>query len=63
MNFWLGVLAGIIATVIVTIIGYLARYLIVVRIGQYFIEKVIIRYHGFQYQAKSWDHPRRVVAK
>ena len=25
--------------------------------------KPIIRYHDFQYQAKSWDHPRRVVAK
>ena len=23
----------------------------------------VIRYHDFQYQAKSWDHPRRVVAK
>jgi hypothetical protein len=26
-------------------------------------EKPVIRYHDFQYQAKSWDHPRRVVAK
>ena len=26
-------------------------------------KKPIIRYHDFQYQAKSWDHPRRVVAK
>jgi len=26
-------------------------------------EKPIICYHDFQYQAKSWDHPRRVVAK
>ena len=26
-------------------------------------EKPIIRYHDFQYQAKSWEHPRRVVAK
>ena len=26
-------------------------------------EKPVIRYHDFQYQAKSWEHPRRVVAK
>ena len=26
-------------------------------------EKPVILYHDFQYQAKSWDHPRRVVAK
>ncbi|MEA2086191.1 MAG: IS1380 family transposase [Chloroflexota bacterium] len=26
-------------------------------------KKPIIWYHDFQYQAKSWDHPRRVVAK
>ncbi len=26
-------------------------------------EKPVIRYHDFQYQAKSWDHPKRVVAK
>jgi len=26
-------------------------------------EKPAIRYHDFQYQAKSWDHPKRVVAK
>jgi hypothetical protein len=26
-------------------------------------KKPIIQYHDFQYQAKSWDHPRRVVAK
>ncbi len=26
-------------------------------------EKPIIRYHEFQYQAKNWDHPQRVVAK
>ena len=26
-------------------------------------KKPFIRYHDFQYQAKSWDHPRRVVAK
>lgn len=26
-------------------------------------EKPIIRYHDFQYQAGSWDRPRRVVAK
>ncbi|MFC1902487.1 IS1380 family transposase [Chloroflexota bacterium] len=26
-------------------------------------KKPIIRYHDFQYQAKSWGHPRRVVAK
>ncbi len=26
-------------------------------------KKPVIRYHDFQYQAKSWDHPRRVVAK
>jgi hypothetical protein len=26
-------------------------------------KKPIIRYHDFQYQAGSWDHPRRVVAK
>ncbi|MFC1980966.1 IS1380 family transposase [Chloroflexota bacterium] len=26
-------------------------------------KKPIIRYHDFQYRAKSWDHPRRVVAK
>jgi len=25
--------------------------------------KPIIRYHGFEYQAKSWDRPRRVIAK
>jgi hypothetical protein len=25
-------------------------------------EKPVILYHDFQYQAKSWDHPRRVVA-
>lgn len=25
--------------------------------------KPVIRYHDFQYQAKSWNHPRRVVAK
>jgi len=26
-------------------------------------EKPVILYHDFQYQAKSWNHPRRVVAK
>ena len=26
-------------------------------------EKPVICYHDFQYQAKSWDHPRRVVTK
>jgi len=26
-------------------------------------KKPIIRYHDFQYQAKIWNHPRRVVAK
>jgi len=26
-------------------------------------EKPVIRYYNFQYQAKSWDHPRRVVTK
>jgi hypothetical protein len=26
-------------------------------------KKPVIRYHDFQYQAKSWEHPRRVVAK
>ncbi len=26
-------------------------------------QKPIVQYHDFQYQAKSWDHPRRVVAK
>jgi len=26
-------------------------------------EKPVIRYHDFQYQAGSWEHPRRVVAK
>jgi len=26
-------------------------------------QKPIVRYHDFQYQAGSWDHPRRVVAK
>ncbi len=26
-------------------------------------KKPIIRYHDFQYQAKSWEHPKRVVAK
>ncbi|MBM4463878.1 MAG: hypothetical protein FJ012_11250 [Chloroflexi bacterium] len=26
-------------------------------------EKPVIRYYDFQYQAKSWDHRRRVVAK
>ncbi|MFC1904182.1 IS1380 family transposase, partial [Chloroflexota bacterium] len=26
-------------------------------------KKPIIRYYDFQYQAKSWEHPRRVVAK
>jgi hypothetical protein len=26
-------------------------------------KKPIIWYHDFQYQAKSWEHPRRVVAK
>lgn len=26
-------------------------------------KKPIIWYHDFQYQAKSWDHPRRVVVK
>jgi len=26
-------------------------------------EQPVIRYHDFPYQAKSWDHPRRVVAK
>jgi len=25
--------------------------------------KPVIRYHDFQYQAASWEHPRRVVAK
>ena len=26
-------------------------------------KKPVIRYHDFQYQARSWDRPRRVVAK
>ena len=26
-------------------------------------KKPVIRYHDFQYQAASWEHPRRVVAK
>ena len=26
-------------------------------------KKPIIRYHDFQYRVKSWEHPRRVVAK
>jgi len=26
-------------------------------------EKPVIRYHEFQYRAKSWDHHRRVIAK
>lgn len=26
-------------------------------------EKPVIHYHGFQYQAGSWDHSRRVMAK
>ena len=26
-------------------------------------EKPVICYHDFQYQAKSWDHPRRVITK
>jgi len=26
-------------------------------------EKPVICYHDFQYQARSWEHPRRVVAK
>ena len=26
-------------------------------------EKPVIRYHDFQYQARSWEHPRRIVAK
>jgi hypothetical protein len=26
-------------------------------------QKPIVRYHDFQYQVGSWDHPRRVVAK
>jgi hypothetical protein len=26
-------------------------------------EKPVIRYHNFRYQAKSWNHPRRVIAK
>jgi hypothetical protein len=26
-------------------------------------EKPVTRYHDFPYQSKSWDHPRRVVAK
>ena len=26
-------------------------------------EKPVIRYHNFPYQAKSWNHPRRVVTK
>src|SRR5208283_5791844 len=26
-------------------------------------EKPVIRYHNFQYQAKSWNRPRRVVTK
>ena len=26
-------------------------------------KKPVVRYHGFEYQAQSWDKPRRVVAK
>lgn len=55
MNFWWGVLAGITAAFIFTIIIYLARYLIIVPVSRYLIEKVLICFPQARNLSGIWD--------
>jgi hypothetical protein len=48
-------LAGIVATTIVTGIGYLFRFFIVVRIGHYLIEKVLICFPQHRNISGTWE--------